>query len=63
MLAGVGDFGVDFLVEAVDVGIDAVVQIDADGDGAHIKMLVGNHAQRFEDFSGLDGEIHAVLLY
>ena len=54
IFADVGDFVVDVAVERIDVGRDAVVQVNADGDGAHIKVLLGYHADGFEDFGGIN---------
>ena len=41
------DFVVNVLVQYIDVGADAVVQINADGNGAHVKILVGHHFDGF----------------
>ena len=54
VFADAGDFVVDVLVQRVDVRRNAVVQVDADGDGAHVEVLVGHHADGFEDFVGMD---------
>ena len=54
IFADAGDFVVDIAVERVDIGRDAVVQVNADGDGAHIKVLLGYHADGLEDFGGMN---------
>ena len=54
VFADAGDFVVDIAVERVDIGRDAVVQVNADGDGAHIKVLLGYHADGFEDFVAVE---------
>ena len=43
-----GDFVVNILVQHIDIAADAVVQINADGNGAHVKILVGNHFDGFK---------------
>ena len=47
IFADSGDFVVNVLVQYIDVGADAVVQINADGNGAHVKILVGHHFDGF----------------
>ncbi|CWR99403.1 Uncharacterised protein [Neisseria meningitidis] len=47
VFADCGNFIVNILVQHIDIAADAVVQINADGNGADIKILVGNHFDGF----------------
>ena len=47
VFADSGDFIVNILVQHIDIAADTVVQINADGNGAHVKILVGHHFDGF----------------
>ena len=47
VFADCSDFVVNILVQHIDIAADAVVQINADGNSAHVKILVGHHFDSF----------------
>ena len=48
VFADSGDFIVNILVQHINIATDTVVQINADGNGSDVEMLVGNHFDSFE---------------
>ena len=55
------DLVIDLLAAAVDVGVRAVQQGDAHGDGADVQMLLVNHADGIEYFVSLDQLPHNLV--
>ena len=54
MLCPAADFVVDFLAGGLGIGVSAVQQGDAHGDGADVQVLLVEHLYRLENFRGID---------
>ena len=48
-----GDFVIDFLTGFFAIGINAVQQADAHGNGTHIKVFCGQHLDGFQDIAAV----------
>ena len=57
-----GDFVIDFLTGFFAIGINAVQQADAHGNGTHIKVFCGQHLDGFQDIAAVQN-FHRVPPY